>query len=194
MDYLLEAVKKGCFSAVWGDYQTRGYWINQSPRELDALCRWIEQNGTIRSYLEIGLGAGGNWTFLSECFDFERTVGVTLILQPYSNEDFRQPTNGELLIADSQSEEAQAFVRERGPYDLCFIDGLHTYEGVMADYELCRPLARYIVCHDISGNWGTEQLGAKRAWEEIRDREHVLAEWIDPDRPIGIGLVEVKCG
>ncbi len=192
MDYLLSAIQKGIFSAVWGNYQQRGYWINQSPRELEQLCKWIEREGSISSYLEIGLGAGGTWTFLSETFAFEKTVGVTLILHPYTT--VQHPHNGQLLVADSQSEEAAQFIRANAPYDLVFIDGLHTYDGVMADYQLCRPYARYMVFHDISGNWGTEQLGAKRAWEEIREQELLLAEWIDPERPIGIGLVEVRCG
>jgi hypothetical protein len=62
-------------------------------------------------------------------------------------EDFK------LFIADSQTEETRDKVKEFCPkYDLIFIDGDHSYDGVRRDFELYQDLLSprgYIVFHDI---------------------------------------------
>jgi len=63
------------------------------------------------------------------------------------DEDFK------LFIADSQTEETRDKVKEFCPkYDLIFIDGDHSYDGVRRDFELYQDLLSprgYIVFHDI---------------------------------------------
>ena len=188
-DYLVDMMIAGVCSACV-PRQTKDYRINQSPRELEALCLWIARNN-IKSYLEIGLGVGGTWTFLSEQFGFSPTAGITLMLHPYYLKDMKIPTNGLLLIADSHTDAAESFAKKHGPFDLVFHDGLHTYEGMLGDYEMYKKVAKYMCFHDIAGNWGTEQLDTPKAWQEIKQKEKLIAEWIDQVRPIGIGLVEI---
>ena len=63
------------------------------------------------------------------------------------DEDFK------LFIADSQTEQTRDKVKEFCPkYDLIFIDGDHSYDGVRRDFELYQELLSprgYIVFHDI---------------------------------------------
>lgn len=62
-------------------------------------------------------------------------------------------------------------VSECNEYDLIFIDGDHTYEGVKHDFEKYKPLLSkrgYIVFHDIdSNNRWRDNFGVYRFWNEL---------------------------
>ena len=83
-------------------------------------------------------------------------------------EDFK------LFIEDSQTEETRDKVKEFcSEYDLIFIDGNHTYDAVMRDFELYKELLSprgFVVFHDIDpehvfkDNYGGE---VYRFWEDL---------------------------
>jgi hypothetical protein len=180
-DYLRDILKAGVSTGAWPGV-SRKYSIHQSPPELAAFCQFIEEQG-VRSYLEIGLGRGGTWTLLSETFGFATTAGITMeYRQPW-----HQPANGVVHIGGSQTPEALAFAVKHGPYDLIFVDGSHLHDDVMQDYRNLLPLGRFLAFHDIAGLY--DSAGSRTSWEAIKAEATVVGEIIDPDWPIGIGII-----
>jgi predicted O-methyltransferase YrrM len=85
--------------------------------------------------------------------------------------------DADCLSADSKSSEAIAWAKQSSPYDVIFIDGDHSYEGVKADWENYRDMGNLIGFHDIHGGaWGCIHL-----WSEIKtptSDEHLVSNGI----------------
>lgn len=105
--------------------------------------------------------------------------------------------NVDCIFGNSQDAKTIARIAREAPFDACLIDGDHRYEGVKADWENYRSMARKIVAfHDIDGE-GVRKDGMEvqvpRLWREIRSSgEFETKDFIsdeEPDRPMGIGVV-----
>jgi hypothetical protein len=99
----------------------------------------------------------------------------------------RLGANIELFIGDSHDSEVVESVRAHGPFDFCFIDGDHSYEGVKADWENYGPMCKVVGFHDIAG----PVLGCTRFWRELKnDGKYRTEECISyEERKFGIGLL-----
>lgn len=74
---------------------------------------------------------------------------------------------------DSSLDETFDQVKDEAPFDILFIDGLHTYEGVKRDYELYEPLVKpggLILIHDVLNR----RVEVKDFWPEITYPKSVL--------------------
>jgi len=87
------------------------------------------------------------------------------------------------IIADSHSQRASDWAQWDGPYDLVFIDGDHSYEGVRQDWLHYAGMGRVIAFHDIAHTGH----GVKKLWDEIKAAGYRTRENIQSD--MGIGLV-----
>jgi hypothetical protein len=87
-----------------------------------------------------------------------------------------------LFLGNSRAPSLVAAVQALGPYDFCFIDGDHSYEGVKADWENYGPHAKIVAFHDIINN-----VGCFRLWNEIK-AEYRTVEYTS-SMFLGIGVV-----
>lgn len=79
------------------------------------------------------------------------------------------------MLGDSKDAAQIRFAETYGPYDFIFIDGDHSYEGVLADYRNYGPIGRIVGFHDISHPEDSPAYGATKVWNEVRaDRDEYL--------------------
>jgi predicted O-methyltransferase YrrM len=134
-DFLIEPT---LFQQVYEEITTFAYWLKGFQAHNILEIGFKGSSFHIMSQLSTGKKAAVDYE------DKGRTVWSHYMMY---EEDFK------LFIADSQITETRDKVKEFCPeYDLIFIDGDHSYEGVRRDFELYQELLSprgYIVFHDI---------------------------------------------
>ncbi|HWF74600.1 MAG TPA: class I SAM-dependent methyltransferase, partial [Solirubrobacteraceae bacterium] len=132
--------------AVLGDdYRIEGgLGLQQRTNEFAALCLYLEDRRPAGTYLEIGTASGGTCRVLQQRLAFEEILSL---------DDGRHPRAGEQdanfaviagsaeihrYLGDSHALAAEEFIARHlsGRIGLAFIDGDHSYAGVLADTVL----------------------------------------------------------
>lgn len=84
-------------------------------------------------------------------------------------------------------------VSSHAPFDLIFIDGDHTYEGVKADFDNYSPMGKFIAFHDIANdmkrNSKGELIEVPIFWNEVK-KKHNHREFVVEGSNMGIGILE----
>ena len=178
----------------------------QHPLELQQICRWVRNANSI---LEIGSRYGENLRFLAASMKGNRLVAVDFPDQEQHNDsDAIQSLthicgclndgltgqgnggyNVTLIIGDSHHPDTLSHVAELAPFDVVFIDGDHSYEGVKQDWRYYGPMGREVIFHDINPENG---LGVSKLWAEIiaqNNGTYEVSEFIAGGSPMGIGMV-----
>lgn len=151
-----------------------GLRIWQYPSQFGPYLHHVAQLG-VRSYLEVGIRHGGSFVatieYLQRFSPLALALGVDIIpaptLAPYAEAN----PHVELAWLDSRSEAFRELLRERGPFDLAFVDSHHTEEQCRAEVDLLKRHARMIALHDITNiGWPAvatvwRELAASPAWE-----------------------------
>jgi len=182
--------------------------LTQIDAEICALLALAAQRAP-RRVLEIGRAQGGT-AFLLSCAIPSVVWTLSIDLCPRHSRTLRflnAPARAFHSVRGSSRDE-RVFARiarfvEKTPIDLLFIDGDHSYEGVVADYDLYRPLVRpggLIVFHDIvpAAPTGAPPAfecwvgGVPRFWQEVRQQHARSWEFVErwDQGGFGIGVIE----
>jgi len=145
------------------------YFPQQRFSELNPFLEFVIKETDCKNALEIGGANGGLTYILSRLFD--KVVTIDIIHNVWYEED-----NIIRLTANSHNLSSQYLekVVEFSPYDLIFIDGDHSYEGVKQDFLLFKPLLKksgVIALHDIK-NGTVQNQNNCFVWKFIQEKEH----------------------
>ena len=132
--------------AVFGGNNYGGYLLQQNSEEFSALVYFLKKQGPFNTYVEIGSASGGNLRFIYENVGFYRAFTFDDMMHPHA---VHQPGNswhfGERVtryIGDSHHHAASEMFSkwlDGRVIDCIFIDGDHSLQGVLKDYEMVKP-------------------------------------------------------
>jgi tetratricopeptide (TPR) repeat protein len=165
------------FDGVLADARDgRSSGVLQYPSEAKFLALFLAERG-VRSFFEVGMRHGGFAQLLDAMLEFERVGGSELIVTPRLRlvlEDDRY----DVFVGDHHSDGYRRWREAREPFDFVFIDGGHTYNEVLRDFQRERAFKpRFIGFHDV---WNTSCLGAKRMWDDVPGKLLYYCN-VDPD-------------
>jgi cephalosporin hydroxylase len=143
-----------------------GLLIWQYPNQFSKYLLLLQQQN-INSYIEIGCRWGGTFVLTNEYLKmFNKninTVAIDIIDSPVNNYCLLND-NVEFIKIDSRSNEFKIYI-ENNKFDIVFIDGDHSYEGVKNDYEVSKNSGKIFVFHDISSDACP---GVVNFWNELK--------------------------
>lgn len=152
----------------------------QNSDEWDAFIKYL-QDKNVRSYLEVGAREGHALRYLVERIpSIETVVAVDLPGARWGYEDSDKDLEDNLAALSCKtrmilgdSTDADVIAKAKGEYDVVFIDGDHSYEGVLADYTNYGPMGRIVALHDIAAPLRSKAGGVARLWGKIKTDESV---------------------
>jgi predicted O-methyltransferase YrrM len=186
------------------------YCAGQVASEITAFLEWARESSP-RVIGEIGSARGGN-LFL---FSLILPPGGRLVSVEFIDDHLLRATYRGLvgpgkrlrcIAGDSHDSATLNRVRRalgRGRFDLLFIDGDHSYEGVKADFEMYAPLVRpggVVAFHDIVADvfqrYGrptpSDTGGVPIFWKELKARHPDHREFIENPEQDGFGVGAIR--
>jgi hypothetical protein len=98
--------------------------------------------------LEIGIAHGELLRFMEKEMKL-KAMGITLPEHTHAH------TGLNVMYGSSRDSSiinsVKDYVAENGKYDMIFVDGDHSYEGVKADYQNYKDMCKYMGVHDACG-------------------------------------------
>ena len=210
----LEYVRSiGCHSLTFfgGEVREGGYHVQQNPYEFAALLTWLKHIEHLNpipgshdlydpySYLEVGSASGGFIRAIHERVPFGSAIMIDngAYMEEHQLDNisaFKDKVSRHIL--DSHSPQAKAVLADK-KFDVIFVDGDHSYEGVKLDIDMVLPHAHpatFIIFHDIQCS---HVPGVQKAYEEalaegkIREVARFVKENKEPDGlTFGIGITQ----
>ncbi len=141
---------------------------------------------------EIGMGLGGTHVVFRQCFAFVATVEPDIgAIEQFKQKTPVLPNVGTFHRGMSNNSDVIEAVRLEAPYDMIFVDGEHSYEGVTEDYNNYYPLVKsggVIAFHDSKGDDRVTAFINDLEAGKIGGMEHVVGR-IEHGQVAGISFV-----
>lgn len=183
------------FDELWDEVVSWKMPIVQDKEELRFI---VDQCSGAKSYLEIGTSFGGSLWPIANMLDNNAVIVSVDMPKVWNNsskwdrdkrtfervdwiaEQLReQGKTVHIIRGNSLDENIVRTVTELGPYEICFIDGDHSYNAIKQDYENYGKLAKRIIFHDT-----LSKPGVKQFWGEL------IGEKIEFGNVCGVGIVD----
>jgi hypothetical protein len=152
-----------------------GLEIQQVPEEYVEYL-WFLKNNKFKNYLNVGIGKGGSFlveTFIQENLESSTAIDNSSYWQQDQKESIiekiewlKNNTTTSIEFYDADSKEWLINCNKK--FDIIFIDGDHSYEGVKNDYINSLPLLEdngYMIFHDIAS---VGCPGVVKLWQDIK--------------------------
>jgi predicted O-methyltransferase YrrM len=161
----------------------------QHPDEFADYLDFISDKNVTR-YIEIGTFLGGSFISTMEHLSSigRKPYGLACDVDIHENlcAYYNEFGNCELHKINSATPDFDNLIKDQ-QFDLAFIDGDHSYEGVKNDWEKIKDHSRVVGFHDIRYHPGPARL-----WKEIVATGLPTKEFIVGGTPLGIGVVTVR--
>lgn len=138
--------------------------------------------------LEVGVATGKTLRFWQEIstqsYGVDQSVHTAGHVRDCKNPNLPAPV---MITGDSHADEIIAMAEEHAPFDFCFIDGDHSYEGALQDWEVYGKMVRpggLVGFHDV-GRPNSDEAPPGRVVNAIRLSKEYIYNWV------GICLVRI---
>lgn len=139
---------------VFGGEYEGGINLQQRIDEIVPLIIFLERKVKNADFLEIGSASGGNTFVFNKYLDIKSTTIIDDNNHPKHNlrKDILKDIEYDEFVGNSQSDEAIEFIKNKDMlFDIIFIDGDHSYDGVRLDtlnyVEFLKP-GGFVIFHD----------------------------------------------
>jgi hypothetical protein len=146
----------------------KGLQVWQYPTQFSKYLAFLSQF-QIKSHLEIGISYGGAFVFSVEYLNrfYPELASYCIDVVPPSALISHYARRKKFTYITAKSSELFRHIDPATHFDLVFVDGDHSKEGVMSDFEMIKDRADIIAFHDIV-NYLTP--GAVEAWQIVKSQ------------------------
>jgi predicted O-methyltransferase YrrM len=166
--------------------------IQQEKSEWMEVLKLLSEQNKKFDILEIGAHDGGSSYSLSKFASSMITIDNNIKCR-FNTQILKEHCDYTYIGGNSHSNEIFNKVKDK-KFDVLFIDGDHSYEGVKQDYNMYKPLVKKggtIIFHDIAETKLHKDLGCRVdiLWNEIKTNYTNPTEILHNPNGFGIGII-----
>lgn len=157
------------FDTIWNSCLQ--FNIEQKPEEFKMFLDHLNKTKKKKYALEIGSNFGG--TSVGLCHLYEKVIAIDIKHHDNFDKIKKIYPNFDYIISDSTSNDTVEMIKNLGvEFDLIFIDGDHSYNGVKNDYDKYKQFLSddgYLAFHDLVESEETKKYNifVYKFWGEI---------------------------